>query len=318
MRVGQNPAKFMGDVAKPANVTIAVVSYIPFLGGYYSESLEVLKRCLESIWQNTELPFDLMVFDNASCQEVRSYLLEVQNQGRIQYLVLSEKNIGKAGAWNHIFASAPGEFIVYSDSDVYFYPGWLPAQLKLFDTFPDLGMVTGAPLRIPEEFSTSTIQWAESQPDVRVLRGKILSWEDWWKHARSLGVATEAEGRKLYAANDDVVIQYNGASYYVGASHFQFLARKEILQSVLPIPSHRPMGQVRSLDILINEKGYLRLSTSEWWVEHMGNTQVLEVESDDGKLPETNPKKGFLHIPVIRRFLLWVHNAIFRLYYRSS
>lgn len=317
MRVGQNPAKFMGDVARPASVTIAVISYIPFLGGYYSESLEVLKSCLESIWQNTDLPYDLMVFDNASCQEVRSYLLEAQNQGRIQYLILSEKNIGKGGAWNHIFASAPGEFIAYTDSDVYFHSGWLPAQLKLFETFPNLGMLTGAPLRIPEEFSTSTIQWADNEPDVRVLRGKILSWEDWWKHARSLGVTTEPEGKKLYAANDDVVIQHDGASYYVGAAHFQFVARKAVLKSVLPIPSHRPMGQVRTLDILINEKGYLRLSTPEWWVEHLGNTQALELNSSDGDASAPTSKKGFLHLPVVRRFLLRVHNAIFKLYYRS-
>ena len=60
MRVGQNPAKFIDHVPKPARVTVALVTYIPFLSGYYGESLEVLKVCLESLWKNTGLPYDLL------------------------------------------------------------------------------------------------------------------------------------------------------------------------------------------------------------------------------------------------------------------
>ena len=74
MRVGQNPAKAMQDVVQPAPVTVAVVTYIPMIGGYYEESLDVLKLCLGSILKNTQMEFDLMVFDNASCPEVRAYL----------------------------------------------------------------------------------------------------------------------------------------------------------------------------------------------------------------------------------------------------
>ena len=150
MRVGQNPAKLQEHVTQPEKVTVAIITYIPFLEGYYAESLEILKVCLNSIWEHTDLPYDLMVFDNASCPEVRSYLLDAQEQGRIQYLVLSEKNIGKAGAWNFIFASAPGEWIAYSDGDIYFYPGWLTLQLGAINGLPKVGMVTGMPVRNPE------------------------------------------------------------------------------------------------------------------------------------------------------------------------
>jgi len=158
MRLGQNPAKAIDHVAKPARVTVAVVSYIPFLGGYYSQSLDVLKACLESIWSNTDQPYDLLVFDNASCAEVRTYLAAQQQEGRIQFLLLSEKNIGKGGAWNFIFAGAPGEIIAYADSDIYFLPGWLPAQLKVLETFPNPGMITGMPMWSPAEYSTSTVR----------------------------------------------------------------------------------------------------------------------------------------------------------------
>ena len=43
MRIGQNPARFVEKVAQPAEITVAVVSCIPFLSGYYEQSLDVLK-----------------------------------------------------------------------------------------------------------------------------------------------------------------------------------------------------------------------------------------------------------------------------------
>ncbi|MBU0510086.1 MAG: glycosyltransferase, partial [Chloroflexi bacterium] len=257
MRIGQNPAKSIKHVVQPQQVTVAVVTYIPFLSGYYAQSLDVLKVCLNSIWEHTDLPYDLMVFDNGSCPEVRDYLCEARDRGRIQYLVLSEKNIGKGGAWNFIFGAAPGEYIAYADSDVYFYPGWLAPQLEVLETFPETGMVTGMPMWTPSEFSTATVRWAEANPEVQLERGKFLAWEDYWRHARSLG-ADETKARTHFDTCEDIVVIRDGKRYFVGAAHFQFVARKSALQSVLPIPSQRPMGQVRLLDIALNEAGYLR------------------------------------------------------------
>jgi glycosyltransferase involved in cell wall biosynthesis len=271
MRIGQNPAKFIHEVDQPARVTIAIVNYIPFISGYYEQSLDVLKACLGSIWENTDQPYDLLVWDNASCPEVRTYLAEAQAQGQIQFLMLSNKNIGKGGAWNFIFSAAPGEFIAYADADVYFLPGWLSAHLEAFEIFPRLGMITGAPLRTPAEYFTSTVEWAESTPDATLERGHLISWQDIWKHTRSLGLAEE-KARQLYEEQEDLRLTYQGHRYYPGGAHYQFMARSEVLRSTLPIPSDKPMRKERMLDIRINEQGYLRLCTESWWAYHLGNT----------------------------------------------
>ena len=42
MRKGQNPAKFVKDVARPERITAALLNYIPFLSGFYAETLDVL------------------------------------------------------------------------------------------------------------------------------------------------------------------------------------------------------------------------------------------------------------------------------------
>ena len=151
MRKGQNPAKFVNQVAKPERITVAVLHYIPFLSGFYAQTLEVLKTCLNSIWENTDLPYDLMVFDNGSCQEAVDFLLAAQDEGRIQYLILSEKNMGKGGAWNVIFNAAPGELVAYTDNDAYFYAGWLSKSVRILEHFPNVGMVTSRPFRTPSD-----------------------------------------------------------------------------------------------------------------------------------------------------------------------
>lgn len=316
MRIGQNPAKSIAHVPQPARITTAVLSYIPFLSGYYLESLDVLKACLESLWENTCRPYDLLVFDNASCPEVREYLLGAHQAGRIQYLVLSDRNVGKGGAWNFIFSAAPGEVIAYSDSDVAFAPGWLEASLQVLETYPNVGMITARPLRSSEEFYTRTLDWARATPGVELVKGQFITWETYQEHNDSMGVAPET-ARPWFDEGYEWRADYAGVQVHLGAAHFQFMGPKAALQSALPFQMDRPMGQVRSLDQKLNENGYLRLCTPQVYVRHLGNRLV------SGRLPvreapqAARPGLGrqLLSLPPVRRSLLKLYDLIFRLYY---
>lgn len=316
MRVGQNPAKSIEHVPQPEKVTVAVVSYIPFLSGYYASSLDVLKACLDSIRKNTGEAFDVLVFDNASCSEVRDYLTGEQNQGRIQYLVLSDKNIGKGGAWNFIFAAAPGDYIAYSDSDVYFKPGWLSHSLELLSTFPNVGMITGRPMRTPERHYTTTLDWANHTPGVSLEKGRFQTWEMYKEHNDSLGVSVE-QTKEWFESSRDVRITYQGLSAYVGAAHFQFVGPKSVLKSMVPLQMDRPMGQVRSLDEKLNQAGYLRLSTCQPLVRHLGNRLDLKLEDrvSDGPRTTARNEHFIFNLPPVKRSLLWLYDRIFRLYF---
>jgi len=311
MRVGHNPARFVENVAQPADVTVAVVNCVPFLSGYYEQGLDVLKACITSIHENTPEPHDLMVFDNRSCREVRQYLQEAYDQGIIQYLVLSDRNIGKIGAWNFMFGAAQGKYVVFSDGDIGYRPGWLTASLELFKIFPNVGMVTARPLRTPMEFSSATLDWARQ---ARVLEeGCFLDWETFWEHVESLG-RDEAESRKDYAAGNEYRLNYSGQTAFVGATHFQFMAPREVLQKIIPLPSEQPMRGERALDAAINKMGLLRLTTDKPLVWHMGNRVSIAVEAT-----VTPKRKSLLHwllwLPMVRRILLWLNNQIFRLYF---
>jgi len=325
MRVGQNPAKAIDQVAQPQKVTLAVVNYIPFLSGYYAEGLDILKLSLDSIWRNTDQPYDLLIFDNASCVEVRQFLQEMHEQGSIQYLMLSDKNIGKSGAWNFIFGAAPGEYVAYADNDVYFYPGWLSALLNVLETFPQAGMVTGMPLLNPEEFSTSTVEWVERHPGAKLERGHLLSWDDFLQHAGSLG-NDEAAARMFYEQHESIRLSYQDQEYFVGAGHFQFVAPCKVLQQALPFPSQRPMGQVRALDVAINRLGYLRLCTPQWWVRHLGNSisgsqwamEAGQVAASIAPWLPAAPHRSFWDWKPIRKLLNLIHDRTFGILYRQK
>ena len=311
-RIGQNPAKFVKDVAKPARITVAVLNYIPFLSGFYSEMGDVLKACLNSIYQ-TEFPedFDILVFDNGSCDEIKEYLLKEQSAGNIQYLIFSEKNLGKGGAWNQIFEGAPGEIISYTDNDCFFTPDWLARSVDILETFPNTGMVTARPFRTNEDLYSSTLQWAEHDPDVQHEEGDLIPFEVFREFDLSLG-QSEEEIAAHYAATKDHRLTYKDISAMVGASHWQFTAYKKTLMEFVPFRMDRPMGQVRQLDTRMNEKGYLRLMTEKPCAMNMSNTlddSVAVAEKHEVR------KNTVADIPIIKKLLLGLYNRIFHLYY---
>jgi len=350
MRKGQNPAKFVKDVPRPERITVALLNYIPFISGFYAETLDVLKVCMESMRKDAGLPFDLMVFDNGSCAEVRDFLIKEKEEGRIQYLILAEKNMGKGGAWNVMLTGAPGEIIAYTDSDVLFSPQWLFRSVEILETFPNVGMVTARPFRTPPEFYESTLKWARD--NATLDEGQFIPWETFLEFNLSLG-QTEEENKKVYAETKDwkITMSLRGGRSsrrprsvplasnlplneetasqgalaatsdeivaYAGASHWQFIAYKSTLQGFLPFDMDKPMGQVRQLDKRMNDAGLLRLMVSDPLAMNMSNTLgYLRGElKQTGKKKPVSFGKRVLKIGFIKKILLAVYNKIFSWYY---
>jgi hypothetical protein len=318
MRVGHNPARFVEKVAQPAGITVTVVNSIPFLSGYYEQSLGVLKVVVESLNATREpaRPYDVMVFDNHSCAEVRTYLKEACEQGKIQYLVLSDTNIGKIGAWNYMFGAAQGEYIVFSDGDIEFRPGWLSASLGLFETFPKVGMVTARPFRAPREYSDATFEWAGQQEPGVFEEGNFVDREILREHGRSIGISdSHALERANKGKGRDYRLTYQGKVAYIGAGHFQFMTRRDLLQKIIPLASEQPMRGERALDMAVDQAGYLRLTTEKPLVLHMGNRLPVSVNAVEAKPKRRTLLQRFLWLPGIRHVLLWLNNQIFRLYF---
>jgi hypothetical protein len=212
-----------------------------------------------------------MVFDNASSPQVVDYLNSLKATNKIQYLTLSSRNIGKMDALQMIFRSAPGEIIAYTDDDVLFLPGWLDAHLKILETFPKTGMVTGFYIRSQMAFSIkSTLEFA-NRFDVNTERGQLIE-QKWEQHYLDNMGRTWERYREETLNLEDVRLTYEGVQALSSAGHHQFVAYKEVLLKALPKGwSGRLMGKMREFDDAVDKLGYLRLNTPQPVTRLLGN-----------------------------------------------
>ena len=300
-----------------------MVTYIPHQAGYFKHRLEVLQLTLNSLRSHTNDPFDLLVFDNGSCDPVVEHLTALREAGAIDYLILSRENIGKIGALKILFQAAPGEVIAYCDDDILFYPDWLEHHLALLDRIPNAGMVSGAPVRFAGTYAVSSLEKliASGPAGMVVSRERFIpdEWEIDW--AQSTGRDPEEH---LRAMKDwrEIVLRCGDLTAVGSANHFQFVARKEVILTALPQEwTGQLMGAMVEMDEAIDGQGYLRLSTAQRYTRHLGNvlSPVVVEEAKslgipiDGSGVSRQPRAHWLvRIPGSRRVLRAIYDRLFR------
>jgi glycosyltransferase involved in cell wall biosynthesis len=275
MRFGKNPLKGEGNLVEPpAEVTVGVLNCIPDQVGYFRGQLDSLRLCLASIRQHADRPFDLLVLDNGSCSEVRSFLENELSSGQLDYLILNNRNVGKRNGLLQILQSAPGNLIFYTDGDIYFRPGWMQAHLDIMETFPNVGLVGGVPSRrIAGYYTAGTMNWVEANKNQLIYEKGNLIPEEWTQELlRSIGFPKEddsvEEGRHI----EDCRVTFGGVTAFVGAGHMQFLARREVIAQLPEPRSKQAMGGIDViLDRVVEDAGWLRLSTDRPLAYHIGN-----------------------------------------------
>ncbi len=321
-RMGMNPARGKTTLYRSANVTVSTVTYIPSLDGYFKHRLEILKLSLASIKAHTEQSVNIMVFNNGSCNEVVEYLNTQLKAGVIDYLITSRQNIGIIGAFKILFQAVPSEIIAYADDDVLYYPGWLAPHLEILNTYPNVGMVSGAPVGYSSEKSSSSLErLLKNKPsDFKVTQSpREPAWEQSW--AISTGRDVE-EHLNSVQSKPNTLLDYQGVKAIGSAKHFQFVTTKQVMTKALPEKwDSKLMDGLVELDKSVDQLGYLRLSTPKRYSSHLGNIISPEVAKEAQALglrvekteAQSKPHRHWLlHIPGSGRILRLLYNYLFR------
>lgn len=281
-RIGRHPLKGTADIPQHVNnLSIITIVYIPVLSGYWQEGLDVLKLFFISLYQNTKIPFDLMVFDNGSCREVQNFLIELKNSGKIQYLILSQNNLRKTGALNYLLSAAQGEYVAYADSDVYFLPGWLENSLEVLSVFPEAGKVTALPIVMDtssglfESIFSGALISATNDPSITIETGTLVSDNLLNAHCLSLGESSE-QYRLRINQRRDILLKRMECEVLLSGADVQFTIRRDAIKAVLPLQVETPEEQGDSiyspvLEFRLAQHGFWQLSTPGYYIHHMGN-----------------------------------------------
>jgi glycosyltransferase involved in cell wall biosynthesis len=272
MRIGDNPSKQGIQAYTPRELGVALLVYIPSMEGYFAESLDILKVQIESLHKNTEVPFDLYVFDNGSCEAVQNELKQLLQNKQITWLHLSSNNLGKTGALNWLLSAMPNPWICYSDSDTFFRDGWFSKSMELFKTFPDVGVVSGQP-NFYDNIKGPSLAMKNIQEKGYSVPLKCPPSEIVKQFMHVLGYGDDVLDQYLNKQVPTLQDKQNNDRAYLGACHMQFLGKREQLQQILPLPSNMALSTKEDLefDTRIDNKGWLRLSTTDFFVVHMGN-----------------------------------------------
>lgn len=97
----------------------------------YFNGSQYIERALESVFEQTLQPSEIIVVDDGSDKNESSFLLSLKSRYNFKYL--SQENGGQAKARNFGVSQASSKFICFLDQDDYFLPNHLIDLLSAWD-----------------------------------------------------------------------------------------------------------------------------------------------------------------------------------------
>jgi GT2 family glycosyltransferase len=168
----QNLTSKMRTLVPEPEVTIVVVP---------RERFQFAERSLESLYENTSFPFNLVYVDNNSPVKLRRYL-ESQAQTKGFQLVRSDYYLSPNQARNLGLRHVHSKYVVFVDNDVIFSPGWLKALV-------DCTQETGATV-----VGSLVCQYQPVHEIIHCAGGEYMSPEDLAKFVKGEPTVAQVSG----------------------------------------------------------------------------------------------------------------------------
>ncbi|MEO0759781.1 MAG: glycosyltransferase [Cyanobacteria bacterium J06648_16] len=128
------------------------------------ERFSYTRQSLESIYQNTQIPFELIYVDGNSPPDIRAYL-ESQAEIRGFKLIRTDRYLSPNHARNIGLAEATTQYVVFMDNDVILSPDWLQ---QLIACAEETGAAVVGPLMCQDEPVHQVVHFAGGESHVWV------------------------------------------------------------------------------------------------------------------------------------------------------
>lgn len=223
-------------------VAIVVVSY---------DNLEELRICLDSLWTKTTYPnFEVIVVDNGSRSEVRTFLERSANREPRLRLIFNDENLGFARA-NNIGIAAAGDcaYVVFLNDDTVVTPGWLSRMVQYLDD-PDVGLVG------------PVTNWAGNEARIHVDYESLADLDRFatWYTGEHEREHFEIKALALYCAG----------------------VRKALLDELGPLDEQFEIGMFEDDDLSrrVREAGHKVICAEDIFVHHWGRTSFRRMDDE--------------------------------------
>lgn len=102
-------------------------------------------KCLESIYNNTLTPHNVIVVDNGSDKETKDMLQKAYQMGYINKMLWLPENLGLEPAKNWGLSFVQSDWYVDTDNDIVVPPAWLEGLLTLKERHPEYAAIACHP-----------------------------------------------------------------------------------------------------------------------------------------------------------------------------
>jgi Predicted glycosyltransferases len=132
---------------------------------------KLTEDCINSILENTDVDYRLVLIDNASNEDTKKYLEELkEREGAKVLLIRNESNLGFIKAVNQGMKLSTAPFICLINNDTIVTKGWLGEMIRVAQSSPKIGLVNPS--------SNTLGQKLDKGESVEACGERVKKWSD--------------------------------------------------------------------------------------------------------------------------------------------
>lgn len=144
------------------------------------ERSDIAQQSLISLIETTKhLPVEIIVVDNGGSLEDSQFFLDLVHQKKIQFYLRNSENLYFGYARNKGVDLSCGDYLVFSDNDIEYKPGWLDKCLKVLETTRDMKLAM-TPLRTDRQHRNNHYWRGELEVDGEIFLLNLKAGSNSW------------------------------------------------------------------------------------------------------------------------------------------